>query len=76
MPGANFSGPGTLIGRAAMTRKVARIDDASTDPLYEKKEDAKVEGNRSMIGLPLMRGGEPVVVIGMGRCIRPQNRVF
>ena len=60
-------GPGTLIGRAAMTRKVARIDDALTDPLYEKKEDAKVEGNRSMIGVPLMRGGEPVVVIGMGR---------
>ena len=32
-----------------------------------EKEDAKVEGNRSMIGVPLMRGGEPVVVIGMGR---------
>ena len=60
-------GPGTLIGRAAMTQKVERIDDALTDPLYEKKEDAKVEGNRSMIGVPLMRGGEPVVVIGMGR---------
>jgi two-component system, NtrC family, sensor kinase len=60
-------GPETLIGRAAITRKVARIDDALTDPLYEKKEDAKVEGTRSMIGVPLMRGGEPVVVIGLGR---------
>jgi class 3 adenylate cyclase len=60
-------GPGTVIGRAAMTRKVARIEDAWTDPLYEKKEDAKIEGNRSMIGVPLMREGEPVVVIGMGR---------
>ena len=60
-------GPGTLIGRAAMSGKVARIDDAEIDPLYEKKQDAKVEGNRSMIGVPLMRGGEPVVVIGMGR---------
>ena len=60
-------GSGTLIGRAAMTQRVERIDDALTDPLYEKKEDAKVEGNRSMIGVPLMRGGEPVVVIGMGR---------
>ena len=55
-------GPGTVVGRAAMTRKVARIDDAWTDPVYEKKEDAKVEGNRSMIGVPLMRDGEPVVV--------------
>ena len=62
-----YPGPGTVIGRAAMTRKVARIDDALADPLYEKKEDAKVEGNRSMIGVPLMREGKPVVVIGMGR---------
>ena len=34
-------GPGTLIGRAAMTRKVARIDDALTDPLYEKRRTPK-----------------------------------
>ena len=60
-------GPGTVIGRAAMTRKVERIDDALADPLYEKKEDAKVEGTRSMIGVPLMRDGDPVVVIGLGR---------
>ena len=60
-------GPGTVVGRAAMTRRVARIDDALADPLYEKKEDAKVEGNRSMIGVPVLRDGEPVVVIGLGR---------
>ena len=60
-------GQGTVIGRAAMTGQVARIEDALTDPLYERKEDAKVEGNRSMIGVPLMRDGKPVVVIGMGR---------
>jgi GAF domain-containing protein len=60
-------GPGTVVGRAAMTRRVARIDDALADPLYEKKEDAKVEGNRSMIGVPVLRDGQPVVVIGLGR---------
>ena len=60
-------GLGTLIGRAAMTGRVARIDDALADPLYEKKEEGKVEGNRSMMGVPLMREGKPVVVIGMGR---------
>jgi GAF domain-containing protein len=60
-------GPGTVVGRAAMTRQVVRIDDLLSDPLYEKKEDAKVEGNRSMIGVPLLRDGEPVVVIGLGR---------
>jgi GAF domain-containing protein len=60
-------GQGTIIGRAAITGEVARIDDALTDPLYEKKEDAKVEGNRSMIGVPLIRDDKPIVVIGMGR---------
>jgi two-component system, NtrC family, sensor kinase len=60
-------GPGTLVGRVAMTRQVARIDDAWTDPLYEKKEDAKLGGHRSMIGVPLMREGEPVGVIGLSR---------
>jgi hypothetical protein len=30
-------GPGTVVGRAALSRKVARIDDAWTDPFYEKK---------------------------------------
>jgi len=60
-------GPGTVVGRTAMTRKVVSIDDLWTDPLYEKKDDAKVEGNRSMIGVPLLRDGEPVVVIGLGR---------
>ena len=60
-------GSGTLIGRAAMSRQVVRIDDAWTDPLYEKKEDAKIGGHRSMIGVPLMREGEPVGVIGLSR---------
>ena len=60
-------GPGTLVGRAAMSRQVARIEDAWTDPLYEKKEDAKIGGHRSMIGVPLMREGEPVGVIGLSR---------
>ena len=60
-------GPGTLVGRVAMTRQVARIDDAWTDPLYEKKEDAKIGGLHSMIGVPLMREGEPLGVIALAR---------
>jgi GAF domain-containing protein len=57
-------GPGTLIGRAAMSRQVVQIEDAWTDPLYEQKA---VVGGRSMMGVPLMRRGEPIGVIGLSR---------
>ena len=60
-------GPGTVVGRAAISRRVIRIDDLLSDPHYELKEESKAEGYRSMIGVPLMRDGEAAVVIGMGR---------
>ena len=60
-------GPETVVGRAAMNRQVARIDDAWIDPLYEKKDDAKIAAIHSMIGVPLMRDGEPIGVIGLAR---------
>jgi GAF domain-containing protein len=60
-------GPGTLVGRAAMARRAVRINDAWTDPLYERKEDAKIGRHRSMIGVPLLRDGEPIGVIGLSR---------
>ena len=60
-------GPGTVIGRAAMSREVIQIEDAWTDPLYEQKAAVKISGGRSMIGVPLMREGEPIGVIGLAR---------
>ena len=50
-----------------MARRAVRIDDAWTDPLYERKDDAKVGGHRSMLGVPLLRDGEPIGVIGLSR---------
>ena len=60
-------GHGTVVGRAALTRQVARVDDPLADPLYEKKDDARVGGVRSMIGVPLVREGEPIGVIALAR---------
>ena len=60
-------GEGTVVGRAALTRQVARIDDAWNDPLYEKKRDAKIGGVRSMIGVPLLREAEPIGAIALAR---------
>jgi GAF domain-containing protein len=60
-------GPGTVVGRAAMSRTVVQIEDAWTDALYEQKAAVKISGGRSMIGVPLMREGEPIGVIGLAR---------
>jgi GAF domain-containing protein len=60
-------GKGTVVGRAALTKRVARIDDAWNDPLYEKKRDAKIGGVRSMIGVPLLREGETIGAIALAR---------
>ena len=60
-------GPGTMVGRAAMSRQVVRIDDLLTDPTYTLKEEAKIGGARSMISVPLMREGEPIGVIILAR---------
>jgi two-component system NtrC family sensor kinase len=67
-------GPGTIVGRAAMTRRVAQIDDVLADPQYEQKDKAKVGGIRSAIGVPLMREGEPIGVIALARSrVEPFN---
>jgi GAF domain-containing protein len=60
-------GKGTVVGRAALTKQVARINDAWNDRLYEKKRDAKIGGVRSMIGVPLLREGETIGVIALAR---------
>jgi signal transduction histidine kinase len=60
-------GPGTMVGRTATSRHVEKIDDLLSDPSYTLKEDAKIGGARSMIGVPLMREGEPIGVIILAR---------
>jgi signal transduction histidine kinase len=60
-------GSGTLVGRAALSRQVVRIDDVLIDPLYEKKDDATVGGFRSAIGVPLVRDNDAIGVLGLSR---------
>jgi signal transduction histidine kinase len=60
-------GLGTLVGRAALSRQVVRINDVLIDPLYEKKDDARVGGFRSAIGVPLMRDNDAIGVLGLSR---------
>ncbi|MBV9378526.1 MAG: GAF domain-containing protein [Alphaproteobacteria bacterium] len=58
---------GTLVGRAALEARTVHILDAAADPLYEPKSDAKIAGVHTMLGVPLLRDGEPIGVIGLAR---------
>jgi two-component system, NtrC family, sensor kinase len=60
-------GSGTVVGRAAMAGATVQIEDAWIDPLYDAKKDARVGGVHTMIGVPLLREGAPIGVIGLAR---------
>jgi len=60
-------GRGSLVGRAALERQTVHIVDAWNDPEYEIKEEARIGGARSMLGVPLMRDGVPIGVFSLAR---------
>ena len=60
-------GRGTLVGRAAEERRTVQIVDAWTDPDYATKDNARVLGVHGMLGVPLLREGVPIGVMGLGR---------
>jgi GAF domain-containing protein/signal transduction histidine kinase len=57
---------GTLIGRVALEKCAVQITDAWSDPEYKEKDIARL-GARSMLGVPLMRGGELIGAFGLAR---------
>ncbi len=60
-------GPGTIIGRAALERRTVQIVDAWSEDVYAKKADARLGQVRTMLGVPLLREGVPIGVIGLAR---------
>ncbi|HTO44688.1 MAG TPA: GAF domain-containing protein, partial [Burkholderiales bacterium] len=60
-------GRGSLVGRAAFERKTIEILDAWTDPEYELRDEAKIGGVRSMLGVPLIRDHVPIGVFALAR---------
>ncbi len=62
-------GPGrqTLVGRTILEGKPVHIADARNDPEYTWKESQLRGGYRTMLGVPLMRGGAPIGVLSLTR---------
>jgi class 3 adenylate cyclase len=65
---------GSVIGRALLERQVVRIDDVLEDPEYVLASLQKAGGYRSALGVPILRQGDPIGCIGVGRNeVRPFN---
>jgi signal transduction histidine kinase/GAF domain-containing protein len=60
---------GTVVGRAMAERKTVQIVDALNDPAYGPKDAAETGDVRSMLGVPLLRGGELIGVFALARTV-------
>ena len=63
---------GTAVGRAALEGKIVHIPDVFDDKEYTNWDSQKVGGYRSVLGMPLLREGVPIGVIGLTRS-RPRS---
>ncbi len=61
------AGRGTLIGRVALENRTVQIEDAWNDPDYAEKDEIRLTQVRAMLGVPLLRNGEPIGAFGLGR---------
>ena len=53
---------GSIAGRVALERHTVQIEDVLADPDYRLQEQQRIEGYRSLLGVPLLRDG---IVIGV-----------
>jgi GAF domain-containing protein len=60
-------GRGTLVARTALTGAPVHIPDALADPEYTWHEGQRLAGFRAMLGIPLLREGICIGVMGMTR---------
>jgi signal transduction histidine kinase len=60
---------GSLTGRTVLEGKVVHIPDAQSDPEYTMTELMKLDPFRTMLGVPLLREGNPIGVITLTRAM-------
>ncbi len=60
-------GRGSVVGRALLAKKAIQIADVTTDSEYDYPDMQKTAGYRTLLGVPLMRQGEAIGVLFLGR---------
>jgi PAS domain S-box-containing protein len=58
---------GTISGRVKLERRVVHIPDVLADPEYTYREGQKIQGHRTMLGIPLLRGDALIGIFAINR---------
>jgi PAS domain S-box-containing protein len=58
---------GTISGRVQLERRVVHIPDVLADPEYTYREGQKIQGHRTMLGIPLLRGDALIGIFAINR---------
>nr|WP_249153354.1 GAF domain-containing protein [Bradyrhizobium diazoefficiens] len=61
------AGRGSLVGRVLLCGGVVQIQDVLADPEYAYPEQQRAGGYRTLLGVPLLRSGETIGVLFLGR---------
>jgi PAS domain S-box-containing protein len=66
-PISGLSGRRTMIGRVISERRAVQIADITADAEYQFPETFKLAKIRALLGVPLLRDGEPIGVMNLAR---------
>jgi GAF domain-containing protein len=61
------AGRGSVVGRALADGKIHHVADVLADPEYTYREQQQKGGYRTFLGVPLLREGQPIGVLTLGR---------
>jgi len=62
-----YPGRTSVTGRALLEGKAVQVDDVLADPEYQYQEMQQRAGYRTFLAVPLLRDGQPIVVLNLAR---------